>query len=486
MLFDFIFKKSKSTQLHQALTGYLEKLGVTSFLVEYPYIDNDYLEDFANFYASNFHSYERHCHRIHFFKKISNKKITTRQLNFILNGKSKENIAAFYLGYLVVKPFNKSRIGRTCLKTYGNDTSRNRLYFATRTYSAHLYGITLPVESMAFQEQDKATTACASIALWSALHLAGKIFQRKIPSPSVVTRLALSDSSHQLKFPNKGLTPQQICSAITHSALVPYKETINSHKFLKAFIYAYGIAGLPIIGGLNLYDHLNGKVILSSKVRHAITINGYSFEDGRADKDSSNDIKLFSSRIKQIYAHDDQLCPFSKLEINETYFKFNSHTERKLLNTFWKSEKLNNYKVGLLDTIIIPLHPNIRVQFPDIYKKVIFIDKTLKRLFKYFSLPSIEPEWRINLIDSVKWKNKFLESRINIFNTNKSNILKSTLPKYIWQVRGNFSNDESDDFELIFDSTESKTSHGLILPIYFRESFMDIYEILREILKHNL
>ena len=46
---------------------YFANLNAQTIVVEAPYIDHDYLDDFAAYYVRCFHPYERTCTRLHFF-----------------------------------------------------------------------------------------------------------------------------------------------------------------------------------------------------------------------------------------------------------------------------------------------------------------------------------------------------------------------------------------------------------------------------------
>ena len=459
-------------QLHLAILKYLEVIKASKFVVEHPYVDNDYLEDYASYYASSFQDYERLCHRVHFFRDC--KPLTTEFLNKLLQSGSSAHIRLLeqnYLGFMVIRPFTSARIGRTCLVTYGNDDSRNRNYFAVRAYSSHLYGIPLTVETMAFQEQDRTTTACASIAVWSALHIAGKLFQRRIPSPSTVTKNALVYSTSTRKFPSKGLSGEQICIAISKNGLVPYKDTIPSLKILKAIIYAYGMAGLPIICGLNLFDTKNGKPLTNSVSLHAITLNGFSFEGGREDSNFTNDIKLVSSRINYLYGHDDQLCPFAKMEVSPKFVELDGIGRREMLLTNWNCTKGSEKKMALVGSIYIPLHSKIRIQFSDIYQKVLKLETLLGNTLGLRNF-----EWKIRLQELNTWKNELLKDQTIIFGEPKHELLKRSYPKYIWRIIA--TRMEIDYFELVYDTTESVNGSGFIVFFCYMEHLQVIGHLL--------
>ena len=48
---------------------HLRVLNTNSYVLEDPYIDQDYSTDYSQFYARTFRAYERYCKRVHFFSR---------------------------------------------------------------------------------------------------------------------------------------------------------------------------------------------------------------------------------------------------------------------------------------------------------------------------------------------------------------------------------------------------------------------------------
>ncbi|MBK9929568.1 MAG: hypothetical protein IPP04_06810 [Saprospiraceae bacterium] len=336
---------------------------------------------------------------------------------------------------------------------------------------------------MAFQEQDHTTTACASIATWSALQIAGKLFQRKIPSPSAVTKNALSTNLSGSKFPNSGLTGEQICTAIIANGLSTYKSPIKTHKNLLALVYSYGKAGLPIICGLSIYKKKNNKAITSTRILHAVTINGYKL-DTKIPKEvfSKYELRLNSSRIKKLYAHDDQLCPFARLEMQSTYIQIGKQSV-KYLTTEWPNSESNNgesheKRVAIIENIYIPLHPNMRIHYPDVYETILqfmnYVFETSKGWFEILK----EAEWDIYLKDLNKFKQDILKHPGTIFNVHRSEVVNTHFPKYIWVVGIKF--EQSTAYELIFDTTESRDRTGFLYFISHSETYKVFDDLIQK------
>src|SRR5687768_17318561 len=144
----------------QYLYEYLSDIGARTIVVEPEYTDGDYLDDFASFYVRCHQNYERRCKRLHFFSA----EVSEDVLRAALLEADRSTLREAYLGFVVARPLPKAIVGRTLLKTYPPDGAR-RHYTVVRDYDANLFGITLSVRSLPYQEQDSVLAACATVAL---------------------------------------------------------------------------------------------------------------------------------------------------------------------------------------------------------------------------------------------------------------------------------------------------------------------------------
>jgi len=129
-----------------------------------------------------------------------------------------------YLGFSVLRPLPESPIGRTVLATFSRDADKGhkREFQTTRNYRVHLAGFELSVDGLAFQQQDQGVSACATTALWSAMHCVASKEGLPVSAPAEITEAA---SRYFLAagraLPSEGLNVHQICEATRAADLAP-------------------------------------------------------------------------------------------------------------------------------------------------------------------------------------------------------------------------------------------------------------------------
>jgi len=325
--YDFpdIFRKDQVDYLF----NYLGNLGAQSVLLEQRYVDKDYLEDFSRYYVKRFGNDGHKCARLHFFSS----KVDHRHITSILEqgADASDAISALnndYLGFVVLKPLPRTFIGKTCLKVMPDERNgvkdKKRL---ARTYKVDLFGIPLTVNSIAFQEQDKVVAACATTAIWVALHCLSWRQPRSIPSCSEITINAINhipDSSNS--FPSKQLSNKQILRSLDIEGLRYHAESTEAPDradFLQSVV-AHIDSSLPVILSGEVFNEAadKGECIadidqqipavpvvpvvetppkraLISRGGHAICIVGYKID---VDEDV-------------LYVHDDRLGPYARAKL---------------------------------------------------------------------------------------------------------------------------------------------------------------------------
>lgn len=439
----------------------VDGLRAQTILLEKDYTSASYLGDYINYYAHCYRPYLKQCRRVHFFKEKFDSNIF---LQMLTDKSEYEKFWDSYLGYIVIKPLPKGVIGATLLKPYSKKDKR--FYTAKRKYSINLFGKTIFIESLPYQEQDGIVGSCASSALWFAFQKTRELFHSSVPNPSDITISAGYDSFHTGKsFPSNGLEITQICKAIHATGLISElrvsEEYISDDKWLKSFVYAYSRMGIPILMGIDI----------EKRGAHLITLNGYRFNPKKkSKKDSKIDLKLLSNEIIKFYAHDDQTGPFSRVE----FVGNNGHQ----FNTSWW-DNINSETILGANTIcvIVPLISSIKVTFENILEEATILD------FVFDKHLGLKFNWDIYLTESNKYKE---EIRIELIKNGKlyddkaTEILFESLPQYVWVAKAYVRSDDKDFlvFDLLYDAIDVNYKKTPYYANIYNTSFMETLDML--------
>ncbi len=452
---------------------YFNGINAKTIVVEYDYIDHDYLEDFSSYYVKCFNTYNRKCTRLHFF----NVPFSQRSFTLMLSGNSvdfSKKLPKSYLGFIVVKKLPKTIIGRTCLKTYSEKTSR---HFPTkRTYEVNLFGLNLNVETLAYQEQDKVAAACATSSLWSIFNGTGMIFHHTIPTPVEITKAATVNSPTQSRnLPNDGLTLEQMAHAIRNVGLEPFAVTVQNEYVLKSTIFSYLKAGIPIAMAIAIYD--TSVQPHAFKGRHAVAVTGYNIVGTDIVPLKGTGFLSKSSRINKIYVHDDQVGPFARMKLDNmpvTIDKENLFS----LSSSWIGQDGNLGSVRAIPyTVLLPLYHKIRIPLEIIENLLIDFDVLIEFFRTNNLIPALKKrlEWEVFLSSLNDLKTGFFQSRLLKADQQKG-ILTEKLPKFIWRAIA--SVDDEPVIELVFDATDIEQGNFFLRSIKYNNDFFEVLKLL--------
>ncbi len=429
---DVILGKNQFVYLFEYLSS--PDIKARTLVIEENYISKDFLDGYSSYYAYCYERYPKNCRRVHFFSKRFNSSDLSQQIL-----EDNQDFWNGYLGFIVVKPIPITVIGLTILRTYANE-SQPRIFWGTRDYEVHFFGKKLKVNSLAFQEQDSVIAACATTAIWSMLSKASLDFYTTLKSPSRITRDADTVSSDGSRlFPNKGLNLLQICQAIVNSGLVSevkrgnvkYNEEhgyVVSGSYLRKILNAYSAIGIPII--------LVIKVPIGANYgAHAITVSGFK-QKKLEPSQPKNDITWYSENIEKIYAHDDQWGPFARI----TFLN-----EKEIENHWTKSDAKT--RPTLVQNIIVPVFPKIRISYENIEAIVLGLDVILRLFFGNQIISDLV--WDIKIHYTQKHKEAIKHSTLT--KAAKIKRLTRPYPKYVWVANCYVANQIL--MEFVFDAT---------------------------------
>jgi hypothetical protein len=454
--FPDIFRKEQIEYIYR----YLNDLKAKTILLEFNYIDRDYLEDYSRYYVKRFSSSGSKCARLHFFSNVIDHRTIERALSQPTNSDLHLSLAESYLGFMVVKPLPKTFIGRTCLRTYPDINNGCSKKVLSRLYEVDLFGIKLSVESIAFQEQDKVVAACATTAIWSSLHATKSRPVRNIPACSEITIGAINhvDGSSN-SFPSKELSNKQILRALDLESLRNHHQPmddISQDDFLKIVRYHID-SDVPLILGANVYTiKENGE--LEIRAGHAVSVLGYKLSTDPA-----------------LYIHDDRLGPyaratFTNLQKSDLLLKRNNSwglvLQEKDDSGAWRSA----HEVLVPSSLIIPTHKKVRLPYSFAETTSDFIVKEYERWLCELAKEGRDTQ---SIVGKVKYKIRLSEisalrqeiinydfgasgnpssTDIDLLNKAKVKFLTKSYARFHWVADFYFGSDEA--FQILFDATD--------------------------------
>ena len=297
---------------------HLRVLNVESYVLEEPYIDQDYSSDYSRFYARTFRTYERYCKRVHFFRgnvtPLLERPLSTDQLR-LLDGFAEQT----YCGFCVIRPLSNAPVGRTVLQArVANGFDMEATVTCRADFDAHLLGTRLQVTGTSFLQQDTRVGACAQVAIWAGMrHMHARYNYNWVSVADITTFARPPSPSEAVSLPNASdrLSTNAMVRAIAEAG---YQPLILPGPDIGEAILPYVESGIPVILGLDI----------DGSVGHAVTVIGRVF--ARQDNPTNRAIDYVPAYI----VHDDQSGPYMKLPLDKNAaatLSFNDQTIKRHL-----------------------------------------------------------------------------------------------------------------------------------------------------------
>ena len=332
---------------------YLSSLGCRTIAHERHYIDRHYIDDFSLFYSRSLRDYPNYCQRLHFFSSEFDERewvAFVQRANDDDREKVEQELATQYLGFMVIKPLPGSPIGRTVLRTYDRIARGRglRCFATTRQYTVNLAGLSLSVNGLAFQQQDQGVSACATIALWSALQRTAPAEGLSSPTPAQITETA---SRYLLPggraLPSEGLDARQLSEAVRSTGLEPVLIRSISSREDRGHLATYLRSGLPVLLGIRP---------LGRNEAHAVCAVGLRFRAVQPPTDPNLRYRDGATTVDRIYVHDDRLGPYASVCLRDHTVNGGVVT---ILDLRWPDEE--PVEESLLQTMLIPVPVKLRL-----------------------------------------------------------------------------------------------------------------------------
>jgi hypothetical protein len=316
------------------------------------------------------------------------------------------------------------------------------------------------VESLAFQEQDAVVAACATSALWSAFNGTGKQFQHHIPSPVEITKSATAHVPLDTRtFPNSiGLSLPQMADAIRSVGLEPYTIGATDQYVIKGNLYAYLRGHIPVLLGIKFPRGL-----------HAVTVAGYSLGTQTPVVYPQSGFLLKAFRMDKIYAHDDQIGPFARMEF--------------LPDNEFGTSRLDDTGLTCLraapTAMLVPLYPKIRIPFNTILAIVFSFASVIEEMQQHGIPLSITVEWDIYLTDVNSLKSELRDTSV-LLGDYRRRILTRPMPRFLWRATALLSDKPA--LDLLFDATDIEQGQSFVGVVEYNKALGTIMRAISQTL----
>jgi len=200
---------------------------------------------------------------------------------------------------------------------------------------------------------------------------------------------------------------------------------------------------------------------------HAIAATGFRMTEDL--KPYGKGLLLRASTIQQIYAHDDQIGPFSRMLLTDRRIEFADATSvfDSLSSQYGPGGKQGHIFVPM--QLLIPLETSIRIPFESVLDAVVDFDSVVEqlRLQQIFDLPD-RLVWDIYLTAINDFKHK-IQQDTSISATTRQKALLGRLPKFIWRATARSA--DAQVFDFLFDTTDALQGPLLMEVLFYNEQF---------------
>lgn len=431
-----------------------------SFLIEHPYIDDVYRDNYYLYYSSKLRNYERNVIRVHI--------IDTSDISDI---DDEEKIQQVYLGYFIVRPLSVHPLGRSFISP--NAFKKHGYSICTCNLKCNFFGNDLEIQGFPHIVQDSESHTCAESSMWALDSYFGAKFPiyRKHEMSEILEKLHFFSARRLL--PSQGLSLLEIASALNslgQNCITYPVEDNESFNIMQIYIES----GMPFLLSLENEEHSIGHAILA--IGHEKVDYDNVISDLAEDRKTCwHSISSFNKKLVYI---DDNFSPY-------TIDNCRGNQERYL--ECWGDIKITSF--------VVPLHKHMYLEATGAFNiiKTFFNDPVngLQAFGKRFIT-------RLFLTNSSSFK-QMLKDDILISDTHKNLFLSSLFPKFIWVCEIYNENEYSSEKccgIIILDATESLIYRSLMY--YFLDNFMYSFEngmlrknkmsisFIKSMYKHNL
>ncbi len=373
-----------------------------NLIIEYPYLEKDYLSTYYSFYSGKYKNYSKYNARVHFFSKNE-----------------------LYVGFITLRPgIPGQNIGRSLLTP--DFFLEKNYHILTGDYKFHYLDYEDYVNCFPWMRQETDISVCSHVCLWSIV----KYFS-KFPQYADTTMNEIIETVNNCegrKIPSMGLEVKQVANVLEAYHLSPLilggigydEKNINS-------LIGYLESGLPIIGFIK--NKLHAVVIIGrADITKELDNGQIDFKNkdkfDRLYNDNDKKYIMFSELVDEIIVSDDNfISPYRKV------WQLKAEDIKATVNT----QNNGNYGFREIEHFIVPLYKKMHYTFSAVQKRldVLFNSNPAAPKDEKFNFPE-KPIVKIYLSTSNSLKQHMIK-HCECEELNKI-INFMSLPRFIWNI----------------------------------------------------
>ncbi|MGX5803364.1 hypothetical protein ACWGS9_19210 [Bradyrhizobium sp. Arg314] len=295
----------------------LQSLGAQTVLVEDEYLDRDFTEAFAAYYARLFKRHTKLCKRLHFFRADLSAVVglvtpSEMAIELELQGRPA------YLGYVILRPIHEAPLAQAVLETPPSPANYESHALVRAKYDIHVLGAELSIHALPMTQQDQRIGACAQAAIWTA----SRHFHARHKGPWIstvgITEAAMMRESESVAstIPNGSefLSLNGMVSALRAGGRMPLTYIANGGNNAPVWqgirpadvINRYVDSGIPVIVGLGY---------MGADIGHAVVASGQVFDHNSPAAGALPPQPTRAEFCSAFYVNDDQQGPNLRMPI---------------------------------------------------------------------------------------------------------------------------------------------------------------------------
>ena len=277
-----------------------------------------------------------------------------------------------------------------------------------------------------------------------------------------------------------------MAQAIKDIGLEPYYVQITRLNILKETAYAYLQCQIPVVLIFELWRQSKPGSIADLIGLHAASVAGFRLGDDNVR--ASNEFSITAKRITKLYAHDDQVGPFARMEFDgeEILRPAPSNPSRpEAIETLSTSFTILGGNTGdaraVPIALLVPLYHKIRIPYISIHEAVRSFDHFIKLFVeRFFHTDRVGLEWDIGLTTGTDLKRQILESAVpNVPRKARNEILCGSFPRFLWKASA--YRDDSLLLDLLFDATDIEHGEFFVRAIEWDKHLASLLRIISKI-----